>query len=252
MYEEVSEQTLEGTAKRATRLLRGIGTRVEIRNTMESVGYDGEEQRRGWQLVGRVRGTRKVRLVNDHDEKVQAAIVEIDAVDEQIFRRSHAAMGRLHPAQDAYVFADLSASRDPDSLVGMATFLDRLDELESSPEREATRSEDQAAIATLARRGIDAEYGQQLREIIAIGQSAEFPVELEPEAAVEGERMEALRELRAWYEDWAETARSVVSRRDHLILMGLAHRRVTALQPPDTASGQGTPAASEAPPAAGD
>ena len=42
------------------------------------------------------------------------------------------------------------------------------------------------------------------------------------------EREEALRELRAWYKDWSETARAVIGRRDHLILMGLAHRKRSA------------------------
>ena len=43
-------------------------------------------------------------------------------------------------------------------------------------------------------------------------------------------RLEALRALRAWYIDWAETARVVLTRRDHLIRVGLATRKRS--QPP--------------------
>jgi hypothetical protein len=43
-----------------------------------------------------------------------------------------------------------------------------------------------------------------------------------------------LQALRAWYDDWSETARTVLTRRDHLIRVGLAHRkpRATPAPPP--------------------
>jgi hypothetical protein len=40
--------------------------------------------------------------------------------------------------------------------------------------------------------------------------------------------MANLRELRAWHQDWAETARSVITRRDYRIRLGLAQRRSAA------------------------
>ncbi len=41
-------------------------------------------------------------------------------------------------------------------------------------------------------------------------------------------RLDDLRALRAWYDDWAETARTVMTRRDYLIRLGLAKRKKSA------------------------
>jgi hypothetical protein len=46
--------------------------------------------------------------------------------------------------------------------------------------------------------------------------------------AAEEKYLNNLRELRAWYEEWSGVARVTIQRRDHLILLGLAHRRPRA------------------------
>lgn len=43
-----------------------------------------------------------------------------------------------------------------------------------------------------------------------------------------GEREQGLLALRAWYLDWSDTARAVISRRDYLIRLGLAQRKKAA------------------------
>lgn len=50
-------------------------------------------------------------------------------------------------------------------------------------------------------------------------------------------RLEGLRALRAWFDDWSETARTVVARRDYLIRLGLAKRKksVTPAKPESNA-----------------
>jgi hypothetical protein len=40
-------------------------------------------------------------------------------------------------------------------------------------------------------------------------------------------RREGLRQIHAWLASWSEIARSVVTRRDHLIHLGLAKRRAS-------------------------
>ena len=51
------------------------------------------------------------------------------------------------------------------------------------------------------------------------------------------EQDEALRALRAWYRDWSETARAVIRRRDHLLMLGLSQRKSTR---GDDEEGEGT------------
>jgi hypothetical protein len=165
-------------------------------------------------------GLLPVSLPETHDEQARAAIAELDETDEPLFRRAHAALGRLHPEQDAYVFADLGAGRGVEAVVSVARFLDRVDSLQSSD-----NEGDRAAVETLDKRGINAQYREQLRRLVKTAQSAQFPVETVPPDASNEQRVQALQELYAWYRDWAETARAVIHRRDLLILLGLARRR---------------------------
>ena len=237
MPDEVSQQTLEGTMDRALLLLRAISTNAGIRRAMAECGYDKAEQRIGWRLLCRASGMFKVELPVSQDEEARAAIAECDAADEPLFHRVHAALEHHYPEQDKFVFTDLNPGRGPESVLAIATFLDRLDALESSPKREATREDDQAAIALLAKRKIDPEQRQYLRALVETAQMADFPVEPEPANVTAEQREEALRELRAWYKDWSETAHAVIARRDHLILMGLAQRKRSVRNEPAKPNG---------------
>lgn len=108
----------------------------------------------------------------------------------------------------------------------VARLLERVDALESNPEREATREADQAALATLAQRGLTPAVREHLRQLV---ETAQLPARTEPAApqdeTAEMGREEALVRLHAWFEEWSEVARVVVKRRDLLIRLGLARRR---------------------------
>jgi len=88
---------------------------------------------------------------------------------------------------------------------------------------EETRAEDQKAVATLAARGFDEAELTRLAGLVKTAQAnGAVPFNAEEEAA---KRQASLVALHAWYSDWAETARMVITRRDHLISLGLARRR---------------------------
>lgn len=217
------QQILEETPAKVIPFLRALATNTEIRAAMYGCGYTEQEQSHAWKLLLSATGYAPAGLASFDDEKARAAIAELDAWDESGFRRVHAALGRLHPDQDAFVFAGLDPVKGPGAVASVATLLDRLDALESSADRTATREADRAAIATLAARGIDTTLRARLREVVKVAQTAKQPVaaEVVPAAA---DRQNALRELRAWHKDWSETAHAVIRRRDQLILMGLAKR----------------------------
>jgi hypothetical protein len=92
-----------------------------------------------------------------------------------------------------------------------------LDQLESGTEA------DKAAIATLSKRGIDAKVREHLRGLVRVAQAG-APMELPVESMASDTQKKALEGLYAWHRDWSETARAVIRRRDHLILMGLGKR----------------------------
>jgi hypothetical protein len=210
---------LETTPERALPFLRAIATNQSIRYALLGAGYSDAEQAEGWKLLLAATGYAQQKPSPDADAAARRAITELDEWDETGFRRIHAALERHHPEQDAFVFAGLEPSRGPAAVIGVAKLLDRLDQLDKGNEAE------RAAIATITKRGITAELRAHLRSLLTVAQSV-GPVDAPsaPDASTVTQQ-QALEALYAWYKDWSETARAVIRRRDHLILMGLAKRR---------------------------
>lgn len=222
-----SQQVLERTPNRALTFLRGAQFKP-IRAALQRAGFRKKDHDEGWKLVMRACGFDMTVSNEAMPDQVADAIKELDAWDEGGFRRARAALQRLHPEQCELVFAGLAASQGMQAVVGIITFLDRLDALESSPDRKATRKADQAALDTLEVRGLGVEERKRLRKLVKIVQSSPdllLEESDEAEARAEVDRIEALNALRAWFEDWTDTARAVVTRRDYLIRLGLAKRK---------------------------
>ena len=218
----VSQAVLDATPMRALVFLRGSRFKP-IRAVLQRAGYQPKDHGEGWSLLKRSCGFFEEAEAAMHDETADA-IKELDAWDESGFRRARAALARLHPEQCAFVFrGGLKASQGLPAVMGVLTFLDRLDELEKSADRKATRKQDHAALETLAQRGFDDKERKRLRALVNVVQSS--PDVAADESAAEEARQEALGLLRAWFEDWSATARAVIVRRDHLIRLGLAQRK---------------------------
>jgi hypothetical protein len=216
-------KVLAATPGKVLTFLRAAATKLEIRAALFSAGYSAEEQAAGWTLLQQATGYVPGIASATDDAAARSAIAEVDAWDEPGFRRISAALERLHPDQHAFVFAGLEAAQGVGSLLSVTTMLDRLDALESSPARQATRVADQAALATLAKRGITSELRKHLRELVRVAQTAATPTFAANTTVDEQET--ALRALQAWYRDWSETARAVIRRRDYLLMLGLTQRK---------------------------
>jgi hypothetical protein len=212
------QQQLESTPERTLPFLRAIAINQLIRYAMSGAGYTDADQAEGWQLLLAATGYASQKQSSNADSAARQAITELDDWDESGFRRIHAALNRLHPEQDAFVFSGLEASRGSAAVIGVTKLLDRLDQLEKGS------NADKAAIDTLKKRGITADTRQHLRGLVAVAQAAtlaESAVMPQPSDA----QQKSLEALAAWHNDWSETARAIIRRRDHLILMGLAKRR---------------------------
>jgi hypothetical protein len=241
----VGSEYLQDTPQRALPFLRSIATKLEIRLAMLNAGYTDEEQRVGWKLLLAATGYSQGPAPATADAKARAAIAVLDQADESLFRRMHAALGRLHPEQDKFVFAGIGPGQGAAAVVSVSKLLERVDALDNSAERAATRDADHAALATLAQRGLDAAAFNKLRELVAIAQTAQ-PIETLAVTAKDSEsREQALRDLLVWYKDWSETARAVIQRRDYRIMMGLSKRRRS--EEPEPPSPQPEPAPAPAP-----
>lgn len=229
----VGDETLEETPDRALSLLKAAGTNAIIGARMAARGYNAEEHELGWALLRRASGAATALQFTSNVESVRKAIVELDAWDEPGMRIGAAALKHRHPDQYAFVFDGVAPSTGAAVLVGIGKFLDRLDALEDGDDRKETRKADAAALETLAKRGIDKSERKRLRALMSEAQAFNpaAPGNEAAQAKAEAERREALVELRKWYEEWSEVARAVVTRRDHLILLGLAHRKSPKKEP---------------------
>lgn len=236
----VSDSTLEQTPDRALRFLRGV-SRTGIAQRMAAVGYSNADHVEGWTLLQQSSGYRPdVSMVTlqggPADPAVAAAIKYVDDFDESGFDLADAALRRRFPEQWTFVMEGLVAKTGIAALVDVETFLDRIDALESGKGRDAsTRDADQRAVKLLATRTIDKAKRAALREALRVAKSFKVQETPAPNTIDEAARERATLALRAWYEEWSKTARSVIKRRDFLISLGLANRHSR----PEASTGEG-------------
>jgi hypothetical protein len=216
---------LQNTPGQALAFLRGVAVKSEIRQALEAAGYTSAEHALGWKLVLEVSGYNTPITSPSDDARVRSAIAELDGWDEGGFRRIRVALERLHPEQAKVVFEGLEPSSGAEAVVGVSRLLDRLNALEAS-----ANEADRAAIATLAGRGIGKDERARLLELVHVAQVGTSGDPL-PVSPGEQQRAETLAALHAWYVDWSETARTVIRRRDFLVMLGVAKRRRHDNQP---------------------
>lgn len=231
---EVSRRTLETIPERTLALLRAIACESAIRATMNLNGYSDEEQQEGWRRLHAASGFQVplTPTVDISDAAVRSAINEIDSSDEKLFRITAATLNRRFPEQAAFVLGGIGASRGINSVLNVEILLDRLDTLATGTGRESTRERDQAAVATLAGRGLSAPDRARLRMLIQTAKRSN-PVNFIPSEREEFDKnyLSRLAELRDWYMEWSEIARAVITRRDYLIRMGLANMKRASAEP---------------------
>lgn len=225
----VGRETLEETPTRVIKFLRAVGTSIPIRGALAARGYAEDDHQEGWTLLHGASGyVPASALVSEIDVGVRDAIRDLDAWDEDGFRVVRATLERRFPDQAKQVLEGLAASTGPTAVLGVKTLLDRLDGLEKSKHKD-----DHAAIALLAKRGVDKDERERLRALVekaetpatSAGDDGATAAARAASAARDEQRVAALASLRAWYEEWSEIARAAVKRRDHLILLGLAKRK---------------------------
>lgn len=219
---EVSRQVLGATPARVFAFLIAISTWRSIRRTLAAHGFTKEEGQRGWVLLRRCMDLGFDEAFDpDVDSSARDASEELAQATGTIFRTCTVALDRLHPELSDFVFSGFEPASGAEAVLIIERFLDRLDELESGEDRAATRESDHAALATLAARGITPAERARMRELIRSAMNLDVALE----ETNEEERVAALTELRAWFVDWASTAREHIARRDQLVRLGLAKRR---------------------------
>jgi hypothetical protein len=99
----VSQNVLDRTPMRALVFLRG-STIKSIRAVLQQAGYTQKDHAEGWRLLNESCGFFGDAAAVEMTDEVSEAIKELDAWDEGGFRRARAALSRLHPEQNEFVF----------------------------------------------------------------------------------------------------------------------------------------------------
>lgn len=257
-----SDEVLEETPSRVTRFISGIGGNAVIRTLMERGGMTDADIEEGTRLLTACLAlppTETRPLDSASAQRQRQAVAALDAWDEPNFARYKAALDRRFPTVGERMFRDLTAADGVAAVQGVATFLLRVDGCEHvargdreavSPDvgmaagifRDVPRDTCREAIELLARRGLDAEERQRLAGLVRVALGSTETIELHtPAEPLRLERRRAAqRALRGWFEEWTTTARAVLSRRDHLIRLGLAKRKAPAPRPPAVPRREGT------------
>lgn len=224
----VSREVLRDTPFRVLQFLRGAGMWRSIRHVLEEHGYMPAEHDLGWRLLMASMSSATARD-GDLMAPTRDAVSELADVESPLFRSSRAALDRLHPEQGELVFHNLEPAGGAGAVASVALFLERLDALESDPNRAQTREADQAALQTLAVRGVGPDKRAQLRRLVDVAMNVSGVGADSVDEATDGpefaRHQRDLLALYAWYVDWAAVAKAYIRRREQLVRLGLGRRR---------------------------
>ncbi len=194
------------------------GTSERVRAELMTKGYTVRVRAQFWACIHEVC---QFRQGASSAQLVRATTQQISSMMPSLLRVSRASLKNDYPEQHDFVFENLEPGSGTSSLVGMKMFLDRLDQLESGNDREATRKADSEALDKLAERGTTPEERQRLRGLLTIAL-----IGLDDTVAVATPATaEAMKRLAGMVEEWTEIARVVVSHRSDLIQLGVIRRR---------------------------
>jgi hypothetical protein len=215
-----SRQVAAELPQRVLVFLRAVAFSREIQEALKKYGFTDSEHQFAWAQIHILTGYHA--KFSAAPSKAAEAVLQLSGADADLFRRGDAVLRRFHPKQAAFVFEGLEPASGIESVATIEKFLVRLDALEGAPEREGTREADAAALASLAARGIDSAERQRLWTLVKQAQTMDGPVQ---STATEEQISAAFAALHAWYQDWSDTARAVIERRDQLIRLGVAKRK---------------------------
>lgn len=235
---DVTDRVLEQTPERVLKFILATRRHPHIYKLLFVRGYSASVAREAWQYIDRLggfdaRGANTEGVEATADEKqVAKAMSDIDAWDEPHFGLIDTSLRRRFPEQHKFLFAgDLKPKVGPLSVASVRTMVSRLDELEDSAARKATRKEDRAALDLLAKRGIDkTERTKVLGWLAIVGDHKDdlFVGSADTDAAealTETHRRNTLIKLREWFEEWSGVARVAIKRKRDRMHLGLARQK---------------------------
>jgi hypothetical protein len=184
-----------------TTFLIGLRHR-QIRLALAPHGLTREEIERGWRFMIDLADDGRF----DDPPSTTPLIIELDAWENLWFPITDAALAARFPEVQAQVFRNLRQSTGIEVVMGVRTFLERIDGIEGSDARRL-----------LIERGLTAERLEQARALLQRIERAEHSASTsstDDGAAASEEAMWR------WYKEWSAVARAVITDRRQLIALG--------------------------------
>ncbi|MCC6873456.1 MAG: hypothetical protein IT378_04030 [Sandaracinaceae bacterium] len=204
----MAKLTLGQKAQRVLTFLLGLRS-LRVAMVLRAYGFDEDELARGWALLRQLTANRLASLPPVSDPRL---VRELDAWENKWFPIAEVVLRTNHPAIADEVFLNLAQTSGPEVVVGVATFVQRLDALEGRG-GEAAR-----ARALLERRGLNEDSLAQARALLAqVNSLAPAEEEAAPE---DGEADEAENAMWNWYLEWSGIARVAIQDRRLLRTLG--------------------------------
>lgn len=197
-----------------------------IATALAKYGFDDAELALGWDFLSRLsRGRLDIAPLAD-----PKLVAELDAFENEWFPVVSAVLQHSHPAAHELVFRNLGQVSGPDVVVGVRTFIERLERLPRPESEGGLGAEGRAALELLARRGLTERVvapAKSTLETIARIEPARAP-ERDPEEDARAER-----EMWSWYLQWSQIARVAVRERRLLKQLGFLRTPTGAVVEPE-------------------
>ena len=214
-----SRQTLDNISARVISFLFATARFPLIATLLAERGYSAEAHDYAWSRLARLGELPKAEMPGA-DKVVRAALAELDDWDERNFELIRVTLSFGHPTVVEALFRDLEPQQGPQAAHGVGVLLDRLARMETSEDPEEV-----AAVALLGKHGYSQKERARLGALVQLTKGFSVPPVVD-----DAERETILLELYRWHTMWSAYARNTITRRDHLIALGLASRRKNVAQ----------------------
>ena len=219
---DVTEATLKAGPARLLMFLQGAADPA-VRAKFAALGWSTQRLEEAWGLLAMVKQASVLASAPVADP-IAEAIAACEEWQAAGLIRARAMLQLSFPEQAFFIFHGFVAAKGTAAVLNVSTFLERRHVLENAAERKASRKTDREALAVLEEAGVTAEVLENLHGHVGTVQSATAAPRTEISDA-EALRLDGLRKIHAWLTAWSDMARTVITRRDQLIRLGIAKRR---------------------------
>lgn len=226
----MARQTIGQKAERVLKLLLGLRN-ANIAGALAAHGFTEKDLREGWLRLADL--TRK-RLGTRTPVKDPRMIAALDEFENTWFRIAHAALDHRHPEVAQALFLNLSQLTGAEVAVSVATFLERLADMEKG--QNGFGEHGPAARQVLVDRGLTADRAKAAQAVVDALGTIDQELAAEPPAMGEQAAEDV---LWAWYLEWSGIARVAI--RDGRLLRSLGFLQHRRNAPPDNGGGSPTP-----------